>query len=108
MGKLFGTDGIRGRVNQYPMTPEMALEDREGSGHFFSGKHLPQTRQNRHRQRYPAFGGMIESALVSGLCSMGADAYLAGVLPTPGVAHLTTQLAADAGIVVSASHNPVL
>ncbi len=106
MGKLFGTDGIRGRVNQSPMTPEMALRVGKAAAVFFrsntSRKH-PKIVIGRDTR---LSGGMIESALVSGLCSLGADTYLAGVLPTPGVAYLTTHLAADAGIVVSASHNP--
>ena len=106
MGTLFGTDGIRGRVNQPPMTPEMALRVGKAAAVFFrsngSRKH-PKIVIGRDTR---LSGGMIESALVSGLCSLGAEPYLAGVLPTPGIAYLTTHLAADAGIVVSASHNP--
>jgi phosphoglucosamine mutase len=107
MGTLFGTDGIRGRVNQYPMTPEMTLKIGKAAAIFF--------RNNTSSHKGPKIvigrdtrlsGSMIESALVSGLCSMGADVYLTGVLPTPGVAYLTSHLGADAGIVVSASHNP--
>jgi len=106
MEKLFGTDGIRGRVNQYPMTAEIALRTGRAAAIFFrenSSSKRPKIVIGRDTR---LSGGMIESALISGLCSMGADAYIAGVLPTPGVAYLTTQLAADAGIVVSASHNP--
>lgn len=106
MGKLFGTDGIRGRVNQYPMTAEMALRAGRAAAIFFrdnSSHKRPKIVIGRDTR---LSGNMIESALISGLCSMGADAYIAGVLPTPGVAYLTTQLAADVGIVVSASHNP--
>ena len=106
MGKLFGTDGIRGRVNEYPMTPEMALKTGKATAVFFRNsisRKRPKIVIGRDTR---LSGGMIESALVAGLCSMGADTYLAGVLPTPGVAYLTTHLAADAGIVVSASHNP--
>lgn len=106
MGKLFGTDGIRGRVNQHPMTPELALQTGKATALFFRKKNI----QNRPKivigRDTRISGKMIESALVSGLCAMGADAYIAGVLPTPGVAYLTTHLCADAGIVVSASHNP--
>ncbi|UCF95463.1 MAG: phosphoglucosamine mutase, partial [Desulfobacterales bacterium] len=104
MGKLFGTDGIRGIANEYPMTAEMALmvgravvailKGRKKKSKIIIGK---DTR---------ASGFMLEHALVSGVCSMGADAYLAGTIPTPGVAVLTTVTAASAGIVVSASHNP--
>ncbi len=106
MNQLFGTDGIRGRVNQYPMTAEMALRAGRAAAIFFrdnSSNKRPKIVIGRDTR---LSGGMIESALISGLCSMGADAYIAGVLPTPGVAYLTTQLAADAGIVISASHNP--
>jgi len=106
MGTLFGTDGIRGRVNQYPMTAEIALRTGRAAAIFFrenSSSKRPKIVIGRDTR---LSGSMIESALISGLCSMGADAYIAGVLPTPGVAYLTTQLAADAGIVVSASHNP--
>ena len=106
MGELFGTDGIRGRVNQYPMTPEMALRVGKAAALYF---------QDNKPHKHPKIvigkdtrlsGDMVESALVSGLCAMGADAYLTGILPTPGVAYLTSHLKADAGIVVSASHNP--
>jgi phosphoglucosamine mutase len=106
MTNLFGTDGIRGRVNQSPMTPEMALRIGKAAAVFFqssTSRSHPKIVIGRDTR---LSGSMIESALVSGLCSLGADTYLAGVLPTPGVAYLTTHLAADAGIVVSASHNP--
>ncbi|RLC02190.1 MAG: phosphoglucosamine mutase [Deltaproteobacteria bacterium] len=106
MGTLFGTDGIRGRVNQYPMTPEMALRIGKTAAVFFRDKTSHKHPKIVIGRDTRLSGGMIESALVSGLCSQGADTYLADVLPTPGVAHLTTHLAADAGIVVSASHNP--
>ncbi len=109
MGKLFGTDGIRGRVNQYPITPEMALRIGKAAAVCFrDNKTSPKGAKIVIGRDTRLSGGMIESALVSGLCSMGAHAYLAGVLPTPGVAHLTAHLSANAGIVVSASHNPVL
>jgi phosphoglucosamine mutase len=104
MGTLFGTDGIRGVANSYPMTPEMALQvgravaavfRKEGSKpHFIIGQ---DTRIS---------GDMFAHALVAGICSMGADAELVGVLPTPGIAHVTRASGARAGIVVSASHNP--
>jgi phosphoglucosamine mutase len=106
MGELFGTDGIRGKVNQYPMTPEMALRIGKAAARYF---------QDNSPHKHPKIvigkdtrlsGDMLESALVSGLCAMGADVYLTGILPTPGVAYLTKHLKADAGIVVSASHNP--
>jgi len=104
MGKLFGTDGIRGRANEYPMTAEMALRVGRATARLFKRK--------GHNTRIVVgkdtrlSGDMIESALVSGICSMGADVLRVGVLPTPGIAFLTGSMRADAGIVVSASHNP--
>ncbi len=106
MGRLFGTDGIRGRVNQHPMTPEMALRAGKAAAVFFKGNTAHKRPKIVIGRDTRVSGSMIESALVSGLCSQGADVYLTGVLPTPGVAYLATHLAADAGIVVSASHNP--
>ena len=106
MGELFGTDGIRGHANHYPITTEMTLRVGKAAATYFG---------NLKKQGRPKIvigkdtrlsGDMIESALVSGLCSLGADVLLTGVLPTPGVAHLTSYSKADAGIVVSASHNP--
>lgn len=104
MSKLFGTDGIRGVANEYPMTPEMAVNIGRAIAEFF--------RKNDKRSKIVIgkdtriSGHMIEYALVSGICSMGADAYLAGIIPTPGVAFMTSSTGANAGIVISASHNP--
>ena len=104
--KLFGTDGIRGVVNQFPMTAEFALNLGRAVAHL-----LGQT----VRARRPKVvigkdtrlsGYMLEEAIASGLLSQGADVYLAGPLPTPGIAFLTSSLRADAGVVISASHNP--
>lgn len=106
MGRLFGTDGIRGRVNQYPMTPEMTLRAGKAAAVFFRNNTSHKSPKIVIGRDTRLSGSMIESALVSGLCSLGADVYLTGVLPTPGVAYLATHLAADAGIVISASHNP--
>lgn len=102
--KLFGTDGIRGKANEYPLNVEMALsvgravanyfKPNDGSGQIIVGR---DTRLS---------GPMIESALVAGVCSAGVDAVLAGIVPTPGVAALTIEFQALAGIVLSASHNP--
>ncbi len=102
--RLFGTDGIRGTVNKHPMTPETVLrigmaaahilKDRRGRNMILIGK---DTRLS---------GYMIESALTSGICSMGMNVTLVGPLPTPGIAFLTRTLRLDAGIVISASHNP--
>jgi phosphoglucosamine mutase len=102
---LFGTDGIRGRINKYPMKPENVLrigmaaatvlrKELHGRNMVLIGK---DTRLS---------GYMIESALTSGICSMGMDVTLVGPLPTPGIAFLTRTLRIDAGIVISASHNP--
>ncbi|MBM3712009.1 MAG: phosphoglucosamine mutase [Actinobacteria bacterium] len=104
MGELFGTDGIRGIANKYPMTPEMAVQVGQAVAYIL--------KKEGHRSRIVIgkdtrlSGYMLESALVSGITSTGADAVLIGPLPTPGIAFITTNLDADAGIVISASHNP--
>ncbi len=103
MRKLFGTDGIRGEANIYPMTSEIALA---------FGKAISVIFRNQGKQKIligkdtRLSGYMIENALVSGICSMGGDAYLVGPLPTPGIAFLTGSMRVDAGVVISASHNP--
>lgn len=102
--KLFGTDGIRGTVNKHPMTPEMVL--RIG----MAAAHLLRDKQGRNMiligKDTRLSGYLIESALTSGICSMGMNVTLVGPLPTPGIAFLTRTLRLDAGIVISASHNP--
>jgi phosphoglucosamine mutase len=104
MGKLFGTDGVRGIANEYPMTSEMALHIGMATAHLFKrAGHQPRIIIGKDTR---LSGYMIEHALVSGICSMGVDAYLVGPMPTPGVAFLTNSMRADAGIVISASHNP--
>src|SRR5208337_1807032 len=102
--KLFGTDGIRGKVNKYPMTPENVLR---------VGMAVASVLKTDHGRRMVLIGKdtrlsgyMIESALTSGLCSKGMDVTLVGPIPTPGVSYLTRALRLDAGIVISASHNP--
>ena len=104
MRKLFGTDGVRGVANQDPMTSEMALRIGRAAAHAFRDS------SRRHRivigKDTRLSGYMIESALTSGLCSMGVDVLLVGPVPTPGIAFLTRSLRADAGVVISASHNP--
>jgi len=104
MKKLFGTDGVRGVANQDPMTSEMALRIGRAAAHVFRDS------SRRHRivigKDTRLSGYMIESALTSGLCSMGVDVLLVGPVPTPGIAFLTRSLRADAGVVISASHNP--
>ncbi len=105
---LFGTDGIRGTANRHPVTPETAFRLGRGAGFLLGGK----DRADGHRPRFVIgrdtrkSGPMLEAALVAGLNSVGADALLAGVVPTPAVACLVRQFAADGGVVISASHNP--
>lgn len=104
MRKLFGTDGVRGVANQDPMTSEMALRIGRAAAHVFrdsSRRHSIVIGKDTRLSGY-----MIESALTSGLCSMGIDVLLVGPVPTPGIAFLTRSLRADAGVVISASHNP--
>ena len=101
--KLFGTDGIRGRANRFPMTPEIALKVGMAAGRIFTrGDH-------RHRvvigKDTRLSGYMIESALVAGFTSVGMDVFQFGPLPTPAVAMLTRSLRADIGVMISASHN---
>jgi phosphoglucosamine mutase len=102
--KLFGTDGIRGIANTYPMTAEVALNIGRAVAHLF--------KKEKHRTKIiigkdtRISGYMLEEAIVSGICSMGADAYIMGPLPTPGVSFMALSQRADAGIVISASHNP--
>jgi phosphoglucosamine mutase len=102
--RLFGTDGVRGVANVHPMTAEMALQ---------LGRALAYVvRNGAHRHRIVVgkdtrlSGYMLEQAIASGICSMGVDVMLCGPLPTPGIAFLTESMRADAGVVISASHNP--
>jgi phosphoglucosamine mutase len=102
--RFFGTDGVRGEANVYPMTSEIALRLGRAVAHVFRhGK-------RRHRiligKDTRLSGYMIETAMASGICSMGVDVLLVGPLPTPGIALLTASMRADAGVVISASHNP--
>lgn len=103
MSKLFGTDGIRGTANEYPITPEIALKCGMAVGHFF--------KKYKHRNRCVIAkdtrlsGYMLEPSLTSGLISMGVDVMLVGPLPTPAVPILMKSLRADFGIMISASHN---
>lgn len=106
MGQLFGTDGIRGMANQYPMTPEMALRTGRATALYFGDKYATRKPVIVIGRDTRISGNMLESGLVAGICAMGGDAYVTGVLPTPGIAHEIKRLNADAGIVVSASHNP--
>jgi phosphoglucosamine mutase len=104
MGKLFGTDGIRGEANRYPMSAEIAFGVGQAVAHVF--------KKNGHRARViigkdtRISGYMLESSLEAGITSMGGHPYLVGVLPTPGIAFIAQSMRADAGVVISASHNP--
>jgi phosphoglucosamine mutase len=105
MRKLFGTDGIRGVANQHPMTAEMALN--VGRAIAYLSKRQGHTPRIIIGKDTRLSGDMFENAIVSGICSMGVNAISVGVLPTPGIAFLTHSMRADAGIVISASHNPM-
>ena len=102
--RYFGTDGIRGRANKFPMTAEVAMKVGMAAGlSFQNGSH-------RHRvvlgKDTRLSGYMIENALVSGFCAAGMDVFLLGPIPTPAVAMLVRSLRADIGVMISASHNP--
>lgn len=102
--KLFGTDGVRGVANEHPMTSEVALKLGRAIAHI--------SRRGPHRHRIVIgkdtriSGYMLEFGIASGVCSFGVDVTLTGPMPTPAIAFLTRTLRADAGIVISASHNP--
>lgn len=104
--RLFGTDGLRGQVNIFPMTAEIALRLGLAAGHYF--------RNGRQRHRViigkdtRLSGYVFEYALASGLCAMGMDVFQVGPMPTPAVSFLTRNMRADIGIVISASHNPFM
>lgn len=104
MARLFGTDGIRGKANQYPMSPDLVLKLGQAIGlHFKSVYDNPRILIGKDTRRS---GYMLEQALCSGICSIGVDVQFLGPLPTPGIAYLTRGMRACAGIVISASHNP--
>jgi phosphoglucosamine mutase len=104
MKRLFGTDGVRGVANIEPMTAETALKLGRAIAYVFKKE------PRRHRivigKDTRLSGYMLESAMVAGICSMGVDVLLVGPLPTPGIAFITSSMRADAGVVISASHNP--
>ncbi len=101
---LFGTDGVRGVANVHPMTAEMALQLGRALAYL--------VRNGPHKHRIVIgkdtrlSGYLLEQAIASGICSMGVDVMLCGPLPTPGIAFITESMRADAGVVISASHNP--
>ncbi|MBT8341259.1 MAG: phosphoglucosamine mutase [Desulfatitalea sp.] len=107
MGKLFGTDGIRGVANVYPMTVEIALAAGKVVGNYFQSTengscrgHIVMGRDTR------VSGAMLTQAFAAGACAAGVDVWMLGILPTPGIARLTGASGALAGVVISASHNP--
>jgi phosphoglucosamine mutase len=105
MGRMFGTDGIRGIANVHPMTAEIALEIGRATA-YVCKKHPKQRHAVAIGKDTRISGYMLESALTAGICSMGVDVFLLGPLSTPGMAFITRSMRADAGIVISASHNP--
>lgn len=106
MPRLFGTDGIRGRVNTYPMQPELVLRLGLAAGQYFRNGH------RRHRvvigKDTRLSGYVFESALTAGFCAAGMDVFMVGPLPTPAISFLTRSMRADLGVVISASHNPYM
>lgn len=99
--KLFGTDGIRGRANLHPMTPEVAMRLGMAVAAHFGREGKVVVGKDTRRSGY-----MLEMGLASGLCALGVDVLLVGPIPTPGIAYLAKSMRADAGVVISASHNP--
>src|SRR5690606_22981414 len=102
--RYFGTDGIRGQSNIFPMTPDLAMRVGIAVGTIF--------RRGAHRHRVVIgkdtrlSGYMLENAMVAGFTAAGIDAFILGPIPTPAVAMLTRSLRADIGVMISASHNP--
>ena len=108
--KIFGTDGVRGTANIEPVTAETALKLGRAAGHVFKTLESEARGRERHKivlgKDTRLSGYMLENAISSGILSMGVDVLFIGPLPTPGVAYVTRSLRADAGIVITASHNP--
>ena len=108
--KIFGTDGVRGTANIEPVTAETALKLGRAAGHVFKNFESQARGRGRHKivlgKDTRLSGYMLENAISSGILSMGVDVLFIGPLPTPGVAYVTRSLRADAGIVITGSHNP--
>ena len=108
--KIFGTDGVRGTANVEPVTAETALKLGQAAAHVFKNLETESRGRGKHKivigKDTRLSGYMLENALSSGVLSMGVDVLLIGPLPTPGVDYVTRSLRADAGIVITASHNP--
>lgn len=107
--KLFGTDGVRGIANQHPMTSETALAIGRAAAYLLCEKNrngIPKKAKVVIGKDTRLSGYMLENALSAGLCSVGAQVFLVGPLPTPGIAFITRSMRAEAGVVISASHNP--
>ncbi len=103
MGRLFGTDGVRGVANKEPMTADIALRLGRAIAYLcraHTGRHKIVVGKDTRLSGY-----MLENAMVAGICSMGVDVFVIGPLPTPGVAFITQSMRADAGVMISASHN---
>ena len=108
--KIFGTDGVRGTANVEPVTAETALKLGRAAAHVFKNINKEARGHGKHKivigKDTRLSGYMLENAISSGILSMGVDVLFIGPLPTPGVAYITRSLRADAGIVITASHNP--
>lgn len=107
MSRMFGTDGIRGVANIHPMDVENVMQIGRAAAHvcrqYDGGTHRPRIVIGKDTR---ISGYMLENALTAGICSMGVDVFLVGPMPTPGIAFITRNMRADAGLVISASHNP--
>ena len=106
MRKLFGTDGIRGKANSYPITPEMALLVGKATAAHLGGNQYDKHRRVIVGKDTRLSGYMLETAITSGVLSVGVDVLAVGPMPTPAVAHLTKSMGAVCGIMITASHNP--
>src|SRR3954452_22565790 len=106
MGRLFGTDGVRGLANA-DLSPQLALAVAEAAAHVLAERDRPHPPRAVVGRDPRASGEMLEAAVVAGLASAGADVLRVDVLPTPGVAYLVGATRADLGVMLSASHNPM-